>query len=192
MPPALLTRSTHHSVPRRPAVPTGAAMPARMASTPILTGSDGTPGLAWARATAGKPTAPTVAAAPATFRKSRLVVAIAFPLVVESRWLAAEPLARERHARREALELLECDPARHREEAAVRDQREPLDRDVLETERHPVRDVLGSLHVEALHVNHPAGDVAVDADLLPHLDLGHLPVGVLEHELVAAGLEEPG
>ena len=79
MPPALLTRSTHHSVPRSPAWPTGAAMPARMARTPTLTGSDGTPGLAWPRATAGKPTAPTVAAAPATFRNSRLVVAISSP-----------------------------------------------------------------------------------------------------------------
>ena len=58
MPPALFTRSAHHAVPRSPAVPTGAAMPARIASMPIFTGSEGTPFLAWARATAGKPTAP--------------------------------------------------------------------------------------------------------------------------------------
>ncbi len=83
MPPALFTRSAHHSVPRRPAAPTGAAMPARMARTPIFTGSDGTPGRAWAPATAGKPTAPAAAAVPATLRKSRLLVAILTSLVIE-------------------------------------------------------------------------------------------------------------
>jgi len=74
MPPALLTRSAHHSVPRSPAVPTGAAMPARMATTPILTGSVGTPFLACARATAGADTAPAAAAPPTKVRNSRLVV----------------------------------------------------------------------------------------------------------------------
>src|SRR4029077_18598869 len=93
MPPVLLTRSTHHSVPRRPAVPTGAAIPARMARTPILTGSDGTPGFACARTPAGKPTAPTVAAAPAALRNSRLVVAIWCPLVGES-YAGSRPRAR--------------------------------------------------------------------------------------------------
>ena len=75
MPPALFTRSAHHAVPRSPAMPTGAAMPARMAITPIFTGSLGTPFLAWARATAGDTTAPA-AAAPAAFRNSRLLVVI--------------------------------------------------------------------------------------------------------------------
>jgi hypothetical protein len=58
-------------------------MPARMAMTPILTGSDGTPGRAWARADAGKPVAPAAAATPATLRKSRLLVAILSSLVIE-------------------------------------------------------------------------------------------------------------
>src|SRR5437016_1916088 len=49
MPPALLTRSAHHSVPRSPAVPTGAAMPARIARMPIFTSG------ACARATSGNP-----------------------------------------------------------------------------------------------------------------------------------------
>src|SRR5205823_2569249 len=38
IPPALFTRSSHHSVERSPAAPTGAAMPARIVSTPIFTG----------------------------------------------------------------------------------------------------------------------------------------------------------
>ena len=76
MPPARLTRSAHHSVPRSPAVPTGAAMPARMATTPILTGSVGTPFFACARATAGADTAPAAAAPPTMVRNSRLVVAV--------------------------------------------------------------------------------------------------------------------
>ena len=58
-------------------------MPARMAMTPTFTGSDGTPGRAWARAAAGKPTAPAAAAVPATLRKSRLLVAIWSSLVIE-------------------------------------------------------------------------------------------------------------
>src|SRR5262249_26056284 len=64
MPPALFTRSAHHSVPRRPAAPTGAAMPARMARTPILTGSAGTPGRGCADPARGAPTTPAAAAAP--------------------------------------------------------------------------------------------------------------------------------
>src|SRR5215472_9087660 len=71
MPPDLFTRSAHHSVPRRPAAPTGAAMPARMASTPIFTGSEGTPLRACARATAGNPAAAAVAAAPAPLMNAR-------------------------------------------------------------------------------------------------------------------------
>ena len=46
MPPALFTRSAHHSPPRWPAAPTGAATPARIGMTPIFTGSDGMPFLA--------------------------------------------------------------------------------------------------------------------------------------------------
>src|SRR5438093_7843983 len=84
MPPDLLTRSVHHSVPRSPAVPTGAAMPARMAMMPIFTGSEGTPGRACARATAGNPSAPTAAAAPAVLRNSRLLAAMFAYLVIES------------------------------------------------------------------------------------------------------------
>src|SRR5437016_4216237 len=38
IPPALFTRSSHHSVERSPAAPTGAAIPARIVSTPIFTG----------------------------------------------------------------------------------------------------------------------------------------------------------
>jgi hypothetical protein len=47
-----------------------------MAMMPILSGSDGTPGLAWARAMVGKPIVPAAAAPPATFKNSRLVVAM--------------------------------------------------------------------------------------------------------------------
>src|SRR5262245_66029640 len=72
MPPDLFTRSAHHSVPRSPAVPTGAAMPARMARTPIFTGSEGTPFFACARATAGNPIAAAATAdAPAPLTNSR-------------------------------------------------------------------------------------------------------------------------
>ena len=46
---------------------------------PIFTGSEGTPGLAWARTTAGKPIAPATAAPPAILRSCRLVVAISSP-----------------------------------------------------------------------------------------------------------------
>src|SRR5262249_50888541 len=119
MPPALFTRSVHHSVARSPAAPTGAAMPARMASTPILTGSDGTPGLACARAIAGRPIAPAAAAPPAVFRNSRLVVAISSPSSLRVGPRTLELLPRQRHPCREPLELLEGDPAWHREEAAV-------------------------------------------------------------------------
>ncbi len=113
MPPALLVRSTHHSVPRRPAWPTGAAMPARIARMPILTGSDGTPGRAWARTTAGKPIAPAAAAPPATFRNCRLVVAISFPLVVESDGLR-QPASRRRASATPAVSRLSFSKATQR------------------------------------------------------------------------------
>src|SRR5262245_7092708 len=189
MPPDLLTRSAHHSVPRNPAAPTGAAMPARIARMPILTGSDGTPGLACARATAGNPTAPAAAAPPATLRNSRLVVAIVSSLVVE---LALQLLAGQLGTGRESLELLEGDPARHREESTIGNQGQALGGNVLEAETHPLRDLLGSLHVKRFHVNHAAGDVAIHPHVLPHIDLGHLTVGVLEDELLALRLEEGG
>src|SRR5262245_25065968 len=179
-------RSVHHCVARSPAAPTGAAMPARMARMPILTGSDGTPGLACARATAGKPTVPAAAAPPATLRNARLVVAIGSSLVVEV--LAFQFLARQQGPGHQPLELLERHPPRHGEEAAVGNQRQPFGRNVLEAETNPLRDVFGSLHVKGLDVNHAAGDVPVDADVFPQVDLGHLPVGVLEDELVAPGL----
>src|SRR5439155_22064849 len=75
MPPALFTRSAHHSVPRRPAVPTGAAIPARIATMPILTSG------ACARALSGKP--PTLATAPLAttpFRNVRLLAIAQSPL----------------------------------------------------------------------------------------------------------------
>src|SRR5262249_37932677 len=72
MPPDLFTRSAHHSVPRNPAVPTGAAMPARMARMPILTGSEGTPFFACARATVGNDgAASTAGEAPAPLMNAR-------------------------------------------------------------------------------------------------------------------------
>jgi hypothetical protein len=58
-------------------------MPARIARIPIFTGSDGTPGRAWAPARAGKPAALTAAAVPSTLRTSRLVVAILSSLVIQ-------------------------------------------------------------------------------------------------------------
>src|SRR5438045_2992813 len=69
MPPALFTRSAHHSVPRSPAAPTGAAIPARIATIPIFTSG------ACARASSGKP--PMFAAAllaTTPFRNVRLLV----------------------------------------------------------------------------------------------------------------------
>src|SRR5256885_10899638 len=174
MPPALFTRSAHHSVARSPAVPTGAAMPARMATTPSFTGSP------WACAGGTSRRSPADAAAAVSPRNSRREVFIASSLLHEP-----EVFARELRARDQALELLEGDPARHREEAAVRHRGEALDGDGLRAERQPLGDILRRLHVEGLHVDDAAGHVAVDADLLPVLDLGHLAVRVLEHELLA-------
>jgi hypothetical protein len=54
-----------------------------MAMMPIFTGSDGTPGRAWAPAVTGKAAAPAAAAVPTTLRKSRLLVAILSSLVIE-------------------------------------------------------------------------------------------------------------
>src|SRR5712691_4672621 len=96
MPPDLLVRSVHHSVPRSPAVPTGAAMPARMAMMPILTGSDGTPGRACARARAGKPTAPAAAVTAAPVRNSRLLLVISILLVRDRVLPGAQPHYRNR------------------------------------------------------------------------------------------------
>src|SRR5262245_40672400 len=188
MPPALFTRSAHHSVPRSPAAPTGAAMPARIAITPIFTGSVGTPGRAWARAGRGAATA-AAAPAPMVVRKSRLVVAMRCSFVFEGlvtalalgpvpRSSAAEPGARELCAGGEAPELLRGHPARHREEPAVRHERELVGRNRAQALPRAVRDVLGSLHVKALHVNHAARHLAVHAHVAPHLDLGHLAVRV--------------
>src|SRR5262245_46820344 len=133
MPPALFTRSAHQTVPRSPAAPTGAAMPARMVSSPIFTGSAGTPFRAWARAAAGR--AAAAAAAPAMVRNSRLLVVMGVLLLSSAirfcssdaiDWSAGQGPACERRARREPLELLRGDPARHREEAAVGHERQPL------------------------------------------------------------------
>src|SRR5947207_7611148 len=101
MPPALFTRSAHHSVPRRPAVPTGAAMPARIATMPILTSG------ACARAMSGK--APTFATAPLAttpFRNVRLLVLMQL-LLFEVRFslLAGQLSAHQLRARHQPLPL---------------------------------------------------------------------------------------
>src|SRR6266542_4966749 len=114
---------------------------------------------------------------------------------VRARWPGGSPtqlLPPQARSCPQTLELLEGHPARHREEAAVGHQREALGGDGRETETDALRHVLGRLHVEGLHVDHPARHLAVDADLLPHVDLGHLAVGVLEDELVARAVEEVG
>src|SRR5262245_45436414 len=85
MPPDRFTRSAHHSVPRRPACPTGAVTPARLARTPILTGSAGTPGRVCARVRRGRASTPPAArVAPAPLRNSRLVAAMSRLPVAES------------------------------------------------------------------------------------------------------------
>src|SRR5947209_3446086 len=86
MPPALFARSVHHSVARKPAAPTGAAMPARIARMPILTGSAGTPFFGCAPPIEGRPmTPPATAAAPAAFRNSRLLAFMAEASFVDER-----------------------------------------------------------------------------------------------------------
>src|SRR3990167_7371354 len=62
--------------------------------------------------------------------------------------LTTESLPRDLRARHQALEFLERHPARHREEAAVGHEGEPLGRDVLQAEPDPLGHVLGSLHVK--------------------------------------------
>src|SRR5262249_27468957 len=71
-------------------------------------------------------------------------------------------------------------------------EREPFGGDGRETEAHALGDVFRRLHVERFHVDDATRHLAVHADLLPHLDLGHLAIGVLEHELIAATVEEMG
>src|SRR5438445_4454418 len=199
IPPDLFTRSAHHSVARRPAAPTGAATPTRIVRTPILTGP-----VAWADAdgTASRVAAATPAPALMSFRNRRrevswrVIVRLlrSWPRrnIVGARLGQPQPPARETGAGDEALELLEGDPARHREEAAIGHGRQALDRNELGAELQTLGDVLRALHVERLHVHDAAGHVAVDADLFPVLDLRHLAVGVLEHELLTPGVEQGG
>src|SRR5262249_59701273 len=93
MPPPRFTRSVHHSVPRRPAWPTGAVTPARLARTPILTGSAGTPGRTCPRAGRGRARIPPVASAtPLVFRNSRLVAGMCAPSWVDGSGDEDEPL----------------------------------------------------------------------------------------------------
>src|SRR5262249_13584548 len=94
MPPALFTRSAHHSVDRNPAAPTGAAMPARMASTPSFTG----PAVC---AKAGTAPRRAAAAPPITARNCRRVVVIVdLPSQQrEGRIIAREPARRMRSDR---------------------------------------------------------------------------------------------
>src|SRR6266705_3410671 len=85
IPPALFTRSSHHSVERSPAAPTGAAMPARIVSTPIFTGPP-------ACANTGAASCRTVAAAapaPMSLSKLRRVVLMASSLRVRASFPAA-------------------------------------------------------------------------------------------------------
>src|SRR5438045_9415542 len=139
MPPALFTRSAHHSVPRSPAVPTGAAMPARIATIPIFTSG------ACARASSGKP--PMFAAAllaTTPFRNVRLLV-IEPPLDMGAAQpqdpqtpsrpggraaqdpqpppavlrLAGQFRAHQLRACHQPLQLLRRHPARHGDEPAV-------------------------------------------------------------------------
>src|SRR3989304_4332783 len=86
--------------------------------------------------------------------------------------------------------LPRAEPPRDGEEAAVGNGRELLDGDILRANPEALRHIFRRLHVEGLDVHHPAGDLAVRPDLLPQLDLGHLPVRVLEDELMALGLEQ--
>src|SRR5947209_3078354 len=85
IPPALFTRSSHHSVERSPAAPTGAAIPARIVSTPIFTGPP-------ACANTGAASCRTVAAAapaPMSLSKLRRVVLMASSLRVRASFPAA-------------------------------------------------------------------------------------------------------
>src|SRR5712692_6314929 len=90
----------------------------------------------------------------------------------------------------QTLELLGGEPAGDREEAAVGNRGELVDGDVFRAEREALGHVLRRFQIKRLHVDHPARDLAVDADVFPVLDLGHLAAGVLEDELIAPALEQ--
>src|SRR3989442_4723952 len=85
IPPALFTRSSHHSVERSPAGPTGAATPAGIVSPPSFAGL-------LACANTGAASCRTVAAAapaPMSLRKLRRVVLMASSLRVRASFPAA-------------------------------------------------------------------------------------------------------
>src|SRR5881398_205293 len=85
IPPALFTRSSHHSVERSPAAPTGAAIPARIVSTPIFTG----PPACANTGAASRRTVAAAAPAPMSLSKLRRVVLMASSLRVRASFPAA-------------------------------------------------------------------------------------------------------
>src|SRR5262249_43569517 len=90
----------------------------------------------------------------------------------------------------EALQLLEGEPARKLEEAAVGRQPELLRRDVRQEQTDPLGDVLGALDVERLDVDDAGRELALVAVPAPELGLLHLAVADLEGELVAFRVED--
>jgi hypothetical protein len=76
-------------------------------------------------------------------------------------------------------------------EAAIGDQRQVVRGDAgAEHDIHPLGDIVRGLDPRVLDIDHAGGDMAAGGrDLAQDLDLGHLPVRELEHELVDAEAE---
>src|SRR5438445_7373009 len=95
-------------------------------------------------------------------------------------------------ARDERAKLLVGHVARAPAEATVGIDRELLGPAHLEDAADARGHLLGRVLVEALHVDDAGAELAAVAVLLPEVQLRHLAPGELEHELVGAGLQEPG
>src|SRR5437879_5419452 len=95
-------------------------------------------------------------------------------------------------ARDERAELLVAHVARAPAEATVGIDRELFGPADLEDAADARGHLLGRVLVEALHVDDAGAEFAAVPVLLPEVQLRHLAPGELKHELVGAGLEEPG
>ena len=86
--------------------------------------------------------------------------------------------------RDQRLELGEREMAGEPREPAVRIDPHALGRHALEHPADPPRDQLRALDVEVLEIEDAGAQLFRTVELAPPLDLGHLAIGELEHELV--------
>src|SRR2546427_2752542 len=90
------------------------------------------------------------------------------------------------------LELWESDPTRRRVEAAIGIDPEFFRRHILERDADALGNVLRRLDIKRFLIDQAGAELLSAPHLLPEIDLGHLPIGEFQNELIRLGVENAG